>query len=53
MSRLLIEDLSQKDNSCSLSRNEAKHIHGGECHYLGSVQGSDGKEYAIIACVIP
>jgi hypothetical protein len=30
MSSLLINDLFQKDNPCSLSKNEMKHVYGGD-----------------------
>jgi hypothetical protein len=53
MSSLLIKDLSRKDNSCFLSKNEIKYIYGGECYYLGTVRSKDGKEYSIWACQIP
>jgi bacteriocin-like protein len=53
MSSLLIKDLSHQDGSCSLSKNEMKHIYGGECYLIGRARGKDGTLYDIYACRIP
>jgi hypothetical protein len=53
MSSLLINDLSQNNHSCSLSKNEMKHIFGGECYLIGRAKGKDGTLYDIYACRIP
>ncbi len=53
MSSLLINDLSQNNNSCALSKNEMKHIYGGECFKVGTARGKDGTLYDIYLCRIP
>jgi hypothetical protein len=53
MSSLLIKDLSQKNNSLSLSKNEMKYIYGGDCFKVGTIRAKDGTLYDIYLCRQP